>query len=198
MALDYAVPETTTGDIATLGRSTMKGVRPARRLSFGAVVLLLVGLAVAVTPVPANAATTCSWRSGQIGKTSNCDGLYKHQTTCASTAWVVYSRQLRRLGNGPYIDVWVQLWYSNACDTVWAMIPSNGWPADPGQSSGCRAWITRNSDDQWYSEPVDPGIDFAYTKMLYDQTQSGITVTSFAEAECDDGALIYRATTPSW
>jgi hypothetical protein len=47
-------------------------------------------------------------------------------------------------------------------------------------------------------EPVDHGIDFAYTRMFYDQTQNGITVTSHAEASCDDGWFEYRAQTPRW
>jgi hypothetical protein len=177
--------------------AAMAGMRCMRLLSATAAALVTMSLAVTVMmPGRADAATSCYWRSGQIGNTSNCDGLYKHQTTCASSSWVVYSRQLRKIGNGPYINVWVQLWYSDACDTVWAMIPANGWPASSG-NSGCRAWIVRNSDDQWYSEPVDPGIDFAYTRMLYDQTQGGVTVTAYAEAECDDGS-VSRATTPSW
>ena len=175
----------------------MTGTRCARLMTGVTALLLIIGLTLAITPDRADAATSCYWYSGQIGNTSNCDGLYKHQTTCASTAWIVYSRQLRRIGNGPYLNVWVQLWYSDACDTVWAVIPANGYPATSG-NTGCKTWIVRNSDGQWYREPVDPGIDFAYTKMLYDQTQGGITVTSYAEAECDDGIYVYRATTPSW
>ncbi len=181
----------------------MFGARAARLRNYAAVVLLVTGLAVGVAPSAASAAASCHWNKDShnnllVGRSSNCDGLYKTQTTCASSAWVVYSRQLRRPNNGPFINVWVQLWYSDACATAWAMIPSNGWPAASG-TSGCLAYIIRdNTPDKWYVEPVDPGIDFAYTRMYFDQTQNGITVTSHAEASCDDGQNEYIASTPSW
>jgi uncharacterized membrane protein len=122
------------------------------------------------------AQTNCYWIS--YPGSSNCDGLYPTQTTCGPGR-LVKSAQI----DAHYVDgspnPLVQLYYSDSCRTTWARL-DHGWAPGSGDI-GCHVEVHRPSGG--YAEPVDPGITYAYTRMLYD---SG--VVSYAYGYCDGGS----------
>jgi hypothetical protein len=164
----------------------MRGLVAAALLALLAGSLVVVAPAVAANAAPARPAIVCGWTTSTH---SNCDGLYYTQTNCGSgktvsQAWLV-------LPDGTDIGIRLRLMYSSTCRTIWAYL-TNAFPRSPppSQDLGCHAEIRRITPELTYSEPVDPGIDFAYTKMVYDAN-----VVSYAYAYCDGGAWSNDAST---
>jgi uncharacterized protein DUF2690 len=160
-----------------------------RRPQLLAVGLLVAGGLVVLAPAtPALAATPCYWKT--FGTDSNCDGLYRYQTTCGYGTVVASTHLL--YPDGTKDEPVIQLIYSSACRTIYAQL-INGYPEDPSSSAGCSAKIVRTYDGQAYIEPVDPGLTFAFTKMVYDQG-----VTAYAYGSCDGGAVRTEARTAAY
>jgi hypothetical protein len=143
--------------------------------------------AAATTAAPAaSAATSCYWIT--YPTSSNCDGKYPTQTTCGPGR-VVKSAEI----DAHYVDgspnPLVRLYYSDSCRTTWARL-DHGWPPGSGDV-GCHVEVHRASGG--YAEPVDPGLNFAYTRMIYDSA-----VVSYAYGYCDGGAWDGGAMTGSY
>jgi Protein of unknown function (DUF2690) len=153
--------------------------------------VISVGLAV-----PAQAAATCYWYSGQVGNSSNCDGQDPDAlgAACGGDGRTVYTVRMVRSydgdPSGPYLD----LRYSGNCRTVWARI-RGGWGAS-GDQTGCFVAIHRNSDGQEYSSGLPYGSvnATAWTRVAYDAN-----VSSYAWAVCDTGpGFKYNGQTANW
>lgn len=168
------------GDSVTDGGQ--RGASWRRRLLAGVIGLVAIVAGMVAAPSPASAATSCSGYG--------CDGHYPDQTQCWNDRYIVYGQHLT-WPDGSQSATIIQLWYSPSCQTTWAYLV-NGHPRNP-DDAGCTATIHREWDLS-YTEPVDPGITFAYTKMVYDGGRY-----SYASGYCDTGVGISATgSTPAW
>lgn len=115
------------------------------------------------------------------------DGQSPGATVCGNDARTVLSSPLYHNGSAHPSAV-IELRYSPNCRTVWARI-TGASSAQPGDSDGGSARVTRNYDGKSFTCSVGSGSS-CYTAMVNDAN-----MTSYAYGRDDTGFAIYTGRT---
>ncbi|HET8641569.1 MAG TPA: DUF2690 domain-containing protein [Pseudonocardiaceae bacterium] len=113
-------------------------------------------------------------------------------TGCANTGRVVRSAPMRNRYNGDPQGT-VYLFYSSGCRTVWAKMSTGAPGCVPGADWCGSATVHRNSDGYELRCYTPSGRSSCSTRQLNDAN-----VTSFAEAQFDNGPWSYYGKTGSY